>query len=195
MISVLFAFLIVLSFSIGSLIGFLAGNGVLLVKFDLATWVGALSTLLGAIATVGALYVAKRGMNTWREQQALNTEEKLLVNINQLHVNTYIFISMLNNKEAKLDQADLFLFNDLLMSVMKIKTFCRIYQAVVADVSDKILEKLNNLQELLIKIRNNLIKDKSINTVTSIKNDIKYCREIIQDIEELVIQITNKNNF
>ncbi|TPH03966.1 hypothetical protein [Haemophilus haemolyticus] len=193
MIPIISSFLIILSFSIGGFLGFLAGNGSLDIKFDLAAWFSAFSTLLGSLATIGALYVAKRGMNTWKEQHALNKEEKLLLAVNQLHIDSYNLISMSKDNKLEHREIDSFLFNNLIMAVMSIKIYYRIYQSVVSEANNEVFRKLDSLQYILTGIRNDLLKEKSENKTLHInKQKIDTCRIKIQEIEELIINITNK---
>lgn len=71
---IVFSFLIILSFSIGGFLGFLAGNGSLVVKFDLAAWVGALGTVITAV-------VACRALHSWREQKIPDAKSSIIENL------------------------------------------------------------------------------------------------------------------
>lgn len=192
MIPIISSFLIILSFSIGGVLGFLAGNGTLFVKLDLSSWISALATVLGALATIYGLSIAKKGLNSWKKQYELNIEEKLLVSINQLLIDTYNLMSMLNNTESNDDHhIDFFIFNNLIMSVAKLKAAYRVYQTIAKYIDEKVFNKLDELEKTLIDIRNSLLTKK---LKDSIKTKVKDSRKTIQDIEQLIINITNKNS-
>lgn len=189
---VIFSFLIILSFSIGGFLGFLAGNGTLFVKLDLSSWVSSLATVLSALATIYGLSIAKKGLNSWKEQHVLNIEEKLLVSINQLLIDTYNLMSMLRNTESNdSNHIDLFIFNNLIMPVVKLKAAYRGYQTIEKYINEEVFNKLDELENTLIDIRNSLLDKKS---KASIDIKINNSRKTIQDIEQLIIDVTNKNS-